>query len=154
QSKTDVTVWSGRPDDVELITFDSKSKTVSLEGKKDKDGRYFIGATVRKPATAEAKPKEHEGDEDDGHGHQQTPPAEPSKAGTTTTFVSVSSANKLAESLATLKVLRAIGNIPEDRVKEFGLNEPEGTLTVKIRGTERKLIFGGPTPGGSDRYAR
>jgi hypothetical protein len=80
------------------------------------------------------------------------PAAEP--AVKSASFVSVTGANKLAESLAPLKALRAIGRIADDRAGEFGLDDPDGTLTVTLRGAERKLVFGGPTPGGGDRYAR
>ncbi|MGK4004168.1 DUF4340 domain-containing protein [Sorangium sp. So ce1036] len=147
----DVTVWAGRADDVERVTFEAESKTVVLEARKDKEGRYFVGTAERRKKPPADKPK------DDVHGHgaaheHDAPPAEPET--TVKTFVSVSGGNKLAEALAPLKALRAIGRIADDRAAEFGLDEPEGTLTVKLRGAERKLVIGGPTPGGADRYAR
>lgn len=138
-SQADVTVWQGRAADVERIAFEGKKKKVSLEAKEDKAGRYFVGTSDR-----EAAPPA--GDAGDG--------APPEQAGKSGSFVSVGGANKLAELLAPLKALRAIGRIGDDRIGEFGLDDPDGTLTVTIRGTERKLVFGGPTPGGSDRYAR
>jgi hypothetical protein len=147
-SQGDVTIWTAHADDVETITFEGKTKTVALEAKKDKKGRYFVGTLEKKPAAAD---KTKDEDEDDPHG---APHEETEKTGKTTTFVSVGTGNKLAETLATLKALRAVGRIAEDRHKEFGLAEPDATLTVKIRGTERKLLFGGVTPGGADRYAR
>ncbi|KYG03353.1 DUF4340 domain-containing protein [Sorangium sp. So ce542] len=151
-SAADVTVWAGRAEDVERITFEAKSKTVVLEAKKDKDGRYFVGTAERKATPPAEKPK------DDVHGHgdeaQDEPPAEQEPTVKTTTFVSVTAGNKLAEAIAPLKALRSVGRIGDDRASEFGLAEPEGTLTVKLRGGERKLVVGGATPGGADRYAR
>jgi len=82
------------------------------------------------------------------------PPPAPGGPKTKTDFVSVGVAQKLVESLAPLKALRALGKIPEDRAAEFGLADPEGTLTVTIGGVERKLVLGATTPGGGDRYVR
>lgn len=152
-SVADVTVWAGRAEDVERITFEGKSKTVVLEAKKDKDGRYFVGTTERKTTPPADKPKDdvHADHGDEPH---DDPPAEPEPTVKTTTFVSVSGGNKLAETIAPLKALRSIGRIADDRASEFGLTEPEGTITIKLRGGERKLVVGGATPGGADRYAR
>jgi hypothetical protein len=146
-TQADVTIWAGRADDVELITYEGRNKTVVLEAKKDKEGRYFIGTSERK-STPSAKPK------DDDHDDHEEPHDEPEPTSKTTTFVSVAAGNKLADAVAPLKAMRSIGRIPDDRAEEFGLAEPEGTLTVKVRGTERKLLLGGATPGGVDRYAR
>jgi hypothetical protein len=147
----DVTVWTGRAEDVERIAFEGKSKTVVLEAKTDKEGRYFVGTTERKTTPPAEKPKDPHQDPGD-EAQEDAPPAEPTIK--TTTFVSVAAGNKLAEAIAPLKALRSIGRIADDRAAEFGLAEPEGTLTVKMRGAERKLVLGGATPGGADRYAR
>lgn len=152
-SVADVTVWAGRADDVERIAFEGKSKTVVLEAKKDKEGRYFVGTTERKTTPPAEKPKDPHQNPDDA-AQDDEPPAEPEPTVKTTTFVSVAAGNKLAEAIAPLKALRSIGRIADDRAAEFGLTEPEGTLTVKLRGGERKLVLGGATPGGADRYAR
>jgi hypothetical protein len=136
-SQAEVTVWSGRADDVQRIAYEGKKKKVMLEAKQDKAGRYFVGTAEREPPAP--------------HGDAGPPPeAEPK----TSTLLSVGGATKLAEGLAPLKALRAIGRIGDDRVAEFGLDAPEGTLAVTIRGAERQLIFGAATPGGGDRYAR
>lgn len=138
----DVTVWSGRPADVERIVYESKKKKLELTAKKDDAGRYFIG-TVEKEKPA-PKPAGDAGAPD------APPPAEKS----VTSLLSITPAEKLAEKLAPLKSVRSVGQVGADREADFGLNDPEGTLTVKIRDAERKLVIGGPTPGGGDRYAR
>ncbi|MCC6559198.1 MAG: DUF4340 domain-containing protein [Polyangiaceae bacterium] len=137
-AQTDVTVWQGRAADVERIAFEGKRRRVTLEAKQDKAGRYFVGSTERDapPPAGDAGAEA------------------PAPAAKSATFVSVGGANKLAEVLAPLKALRAIGKLGDDRAGEFGLDDPEGTLTVTLRGAERKLVFGGPTPGGGDRYAK
>ena len=43
----DVPVWSGRADDVERIGYDTKTRKVRLEAKRDGAGRYFVG-TIEK----------------------------------------------------------------------------------------------------------
>lgn len=136
-SQADVTVWSGRAADVQRISFEGKKKKVLLEAKQDKAGRYYVG-TAERDAAAPA--------DDAG--------APPEPQGKSATFVSVGAAQKLADLVAPLKALRAIGRVGDDRAAEFGLDDPEGTLAVTVGGAERKLVIGGATPGGGDRYAR
>jgi hypothetical protein len=133
----DVSVWSGRADDVERIGYETKTRKVALEAKKDAAGRYFVG-TIERDAPS--------GGPDAG-----APPGAPRS---TQALLSVGAAGKLAELVAPLKAFRAVGRVEGDRAAEFGLAEPEGTLTVVVRGAEKKLLVGGPTPGGADRYAR
>jgi hypothetical protein len=132
----EVTVWNTRASDVERIAFESKLRKVSLEAHSDAQGRWFLGTSVL-PAPAAAP--------GDG-GAPATPKA--------VTFVSVGQANKLAEGLAPLKAVREVGKIADDRSAEFGLNEPEGTVTVTLSGKTRALTMGGRTQGGGDRYVR
>jgi hypothetical protein len=56
--------------------------------------------------------------------------------------------------LAPLKALRVLGKLTEAQAAEFGFDQDEGKLFLRASGTERTLIFGGPTPGGTDRYAK
>lgn len=138
-AKADVTVWQGRPADVEKLVYEGKKKRLELTAKKDDLGRYFVGAVEKdKPAP---KPD----------------PAAPDPAAaekSVTGLVSIGPAEKLLDLLAPLRALRAVGQVPADREAEFGLAEPEGTLTLTLKGADRKLVFGGSTPGGGDRYAR
>jgi hypothetical protein len=136
----DVVVWSGHANDVERATFESKTKKVSVDARKDQTGRYFVGS-VEKEAPAPA----HAAD-------AGAPP--PSAPRTTVGFVSVGPGDKLAEAFAPLRALRALGKVGEDRAAEFGLAEPEATVTVRLAGAEHKLLLGATTPGGGDRYVR
>jgi hypothetical protein len=129
----EVTVWSARPDDVSRVEFESKGKKVTLDARKDAVGRWFVGAVV-------------------------TPAVQLVDAGAppprTVSFVSVAQASKLAESLAPLKAIREVGKIGDDRALEFGMKEPEATLSVTVAGKEHRLAIGAHTPGGGDRYVR
>ena len=134
-------MWQGREEDVGRVVFEAKTKKVSLEAKRDDLGAYYVGELERDSA---GPPKVADAG---------APP--PSPGGRTKVeFVAVGGAQKIVKSLSTLKALRALGRIPDDRAAEFGLAEPEGTLTVTIRGAERKLSIGGTTPGGGDRYVK
>lgn len=136
----DVTVWSGRAEGVERFSYESKTRKVDLSAKSDAVGRYFVGSSEREaPAAAPA--------EDGG-----APP--PAAARTTTTLISVGAADKLATALAPLKALRSLGRVGDDRAAEFGLAEPEGTVSFRVSGAEHKLLLGGTTPGGGDRYVK
>lgn len=140
----DIVVWSGRPADVQAVSYESKTRKVAIEAKKDSVGRYFVG-TLEREASPPPRHEQHDGVD-------QEEPAAPVK--TTVGFVSVGPGDRLAESLAPLKALRALGKIAADRDAEFGLTEPEATVTVTVGGTEHKLLVGGVTPGGGDRYVR
>ncbi len=128
----DVTVWTGHGDDVEHVSYESKTRKIVVDAHKDGEGRYFVG-TFDRDATGAHGP--------DGG-------ARPAAAHTSLGFVSVGSGEKLAEALGQLKALRDLGKIGDDRAGEFGLGDPEGTLTVKIAGVEHKLLVGTATPGG------
>ncbi len=136
----DVVVWSARSGEVQRIAYEGKTKKVSVEAKTDAQGRYFVGTLER-----DAAPPPKGAD-------AGAPPPSPGK--TTVGFVSVGPGDKLAESLAPLKALRALGKIGADRAGEFGLAEPEATVTITLGGAERKLQIGGTTAGGGDRYVR
>jgi hypothetical protein len=141
-----VQVWPGVPDEVERIEWAGKTK-VSLEARKDKVGRYFVGALDKSVVVLKPGP-DNSSDPDAGTGDSNKPKHE------TIRFVSVESAGKLAESLAPLKALRSLGKLEDSRFAEFGLKEPDGTLKVSIGGKLHTLVVGAATPGGADRYAR
>lgn len=140
-AETEATVWHGRPADIAKIVFEGKNKKVSLETKTDKLGAYYLGSLEREPVAPH--PSADAG----------APPPKPAGR-VKTEFVGVGAAQKLVDALAPLKALRALGRVADDRAQEFGLAEPEGSLSVTIGGAERKLVIGGLTPGGGDRYVR
>ena len=134
--ETNVTVWAGRPSDVQRIVYESKDKRVELESRDDKKtGRWFLGKadyTITPPA------------------HPDGGVAPPTKR--TTTFSSVTVGNKVADGLVPFKAVRALGKIPDARLAEFGLEKRETSLTVTLAGKERKLLIGSMAPGGTDYY--
>jgi hypothetical protein len=137
----DVTVWPGRAADVKRVSYEGKSKKVSIEAKHDDKGDYYVGTSER-----EATPPRSNADA----GAPTEKPAE-AKA---TPILSVGEGQKLFEAFGPLKALRDLGKVEGDRAKEFGLDAPEGTLTVDVGGTEHKLTVGGSIPGSGDRYVK
>jgi hypothetical protein len=81
------------------------------------------------------------------------PPAEVA-APTVIHIVSVKAAEKIAEAVAPLQAIREVGKVSSEQEKDFGLAEPEGTLTLTMGSNERSLIVGAAAPGGGDRYVR
>lgn len=136
----DVTVWSGRAADVKHIGYASKTKKVSLDVKQDDRGRYLVGTFEHEPPAPKAT------------GDAGAPP--PAAKPTTTPIVSVGEGEKLVEALAPLKALRDLGKVADDKLKDFGLDDPDGTLTVDVGGTKHELVVGGATPGSGDRYVK
>ncbi|HEY6555615.1 MAG TPA: DUF4340 domain-containing protein [Polyangiaceae bacterium] len=151
-----VEVWGGNPGSLKSLTFESKNNKVSLDARKDSRGRWYVG-TVEKtneaPAGADAGAPMVSSMVGDG-GAAPAAAGKPVKKTETTHFVAIKEGEKLAESIAPLMAMRALGKLPPAQVPEFGLDKPEGTLRVVFNDKTRTLTVGGLTPGGSDRYAR
>ncbi|MFO0760072.1 MAG: DUF4340 domain-containing protein [Byssovorax sp.] len=70
------------------------------------------------------------------------------------TFLSIKAGQKLVSELAPFKAMRALGKIPDADAAQFGLAQPEATVTVKVAGADKRLLLGLITPGGGDRYVK
>ncbi len=139
-----VEVWNGNIDALESVSFESPTRKVRLEAKKDEQGRYYIGSVDKD----ETKPPP---------GHPPVDGATPPPGETkheTMRFLGVKAADEYATKLAPLMALRMVGKVEGNRAEEFGLDKPEGTLKVKVGGREHALTIGAATPGGSERYAK
>lgn len=139
-----VQVWPGKVDQLESLRFESEKRTVEVLARKDALGRWYE-VRVDREVSAPHPPT---------MGAGGAAPAAPAPTRQKSTFVAVTEADKLAESLAPLLALRAVGRVEGDREKEFGFDEPVGTLRVRVAGKDHALLIGGMTPGGADRYAR
>lgn len=152
--KTDqVEVWSGRPDSLTSITYEAEKLRLQLDARKDSKGRWFVvnvDKTTEKPLQP---PSAADGGAPLASGVDGGPPKMEAKR-ESQRFVAVTEANKLAESVAPLMALRALGKSDPARAEEFGLNKPEGTLKVSFGNKQYALEIGGTTPGGGDRYAK
>jgi hypothetical protein len=69
-------------------------------------------------------------------------------------FISGKEGEELVETLAPLRALRALGKITDAQKADFGFDKEEGKLTLKTGSAQGVLVFGGPTPGGSDYYVK
>ncbi|MFC1643440.1 DUF4340 domain-containing protein [Myxococcota bacterium] len=146
-----VEAWAGTGEQVQRIEWESERKVV-LEARQDAVGRYFVG-TMQKtldlppkrddPKALQSVSKSEDGGAKKAKGKQET-----------IRFISVESASHLADSLAPLKALRFVGQVEDARLGEFGLDQPKGTLRVTVANKAHTLVMGGPTPGGSDHYAK
>jgi hypothetical protein len=139
-----VTVWPGSVESVERVRFEGPNRKVVLDAKKDGTGRYYE-VTVDKEESAR---NPHAG-ADAG-----TPAPEPSVKKTSVRFVGVKGATEIVEKVAPLLAVRALGKYEPKQAEEFGLDKPEGTLSVKLGGSEQSLVVGGTTPGGQERYSK
>ncbi len=148
----EVQLWKGKPEQVSLVRYVAKRKIVTLEQKKDAEGAYFLGkiepvveakadeAAEEKPKADDKKPK--------GHPVSKPKPVEP------VTFVSVRNGKKIIDKLASLRAKLSVGEVSPEREEEFGLDKPEGTLTVTVAGKSHELVVGKATPGSGNRYVR
>jgi len=143
-------VWNGSQASFSKLSFESKTRKVRLEGRKDALGYYYVASVDKEEAPATDP---HAGLPGHDGAPLKAPDAKDAKK-ETSRFVSVKAGETLVKALSPLKAVRAVGKVEPARNEEFGLDTPEGTLKVTIDGKEHVLIIGGTTPGGSERYAR
>lgn len=138
-------VWAGAPDAVTRLSFEAKNRKVNLERREDALGDYYVGVVEKEDAPRA-----------DPHSPEPEPAAASKTPGkkSTVRFVSVKSGNELAEKLAPLKAVRKIGKVENNRAAEFGFDEPQGTLKLKLGGKDHTLVIGGATPGSREHYAK
>jgi hypothetical protein len=127
---TTVTVWNARPADVDRVAFEAKSP----------GGEASRGKTVALESKKDGQGRYFVGSVEGG----------PKPAA----FVSVAAGEKVAEAFAPLRAIREIGRVEGDHAADFGLNEPDGKLRVRVAGADHELTVGARTPGGGDRYVR
>jgi hypothetical protein len=144
---SEVEVWPGDPDSVTALSFESSTRKVRIEPKKDALGRWYVGTVDKdEPTGVSASP----------HGAGGAPadaPPSPTKH-TTLRFVGVKAADDLLKTLAPLRALRRVGKVEGTRAEEFGFDKPEGTLKLTVAGKSQSLLIGGATPGGTERYGK
>jgi len=138
----EVELWGGEPEDLTKVVYQTKRQTVVLRSREDDHGRWYEGRI--EPA---AEDEADAGTEADA-GKPRRPKVEPS------VFVSVQKAESLAEQLGSLRAKRAVGEVSAERLKAFGLDEPEERLRVELGKEVHVLLMGSTTPGRADRYAR
>jgi hypothetical protein len=139
-----VTVWPGSVESVERVRFEGPNRKVVLDAKKDATGRYYEASVEKEEAL-----RNPHGPADAG-----APEPEPSTKKTSLRFIGVKAAAETVEKVAPLLAVRALGKYDPKQAEEFGLDKPEGTLSVKLSGGEQSLVVGGATPGGQERYAK
>jgi hypothetical protein len=144
----EVEVWGGKPESVESVSYESNTRKVRLEPKKDQLGPWYVARFEKTEETPAGHPPGHP--PVDG----APPPAPASSKRTSETFVAVKEAEELVRKLAPMMAVRSIGKAETGKAADFGLDKPEGTLKVKIAGKEHVLTIGGQTPGGAERYAK
>jgi hypothetical protein len=157
----EVEIWSGSPENVESIALETKKRKVRVEPKSDGAGRYYVMRLEKEESATPHNPHgEGEGDE---HGHEetgQTPPPATSGAPAAPpklekqAFIGVKAAGETIDKLSHMGAVRALGKLDAGRTADFGLDQPEATLKVKIDGKEHVLTVGGNTPGSAERYAK
>ncbi len=149
--KAQVQVWAGRVKDLKSIQFEAEDRSVHLSARKDSVGAYFEGKVEK---TVRMRPPPRPRVDAGPDAAVPPPPKAPPPKKETVRFVGVEQATKLAESLAPLMALRALGLVEAARDEEFGFDKPAGTLKVTLGSTTHSLVIGGTTPGGGDRYVR
>ena len=81
------------------------------------------------------------------------PEEEPELVTTTREFPIGEKGMDMLEALASLKALRTLGKVEQDRLEEYELHEQKDIVTVAFKSGTHTLIIGGRVYKGSNRYA-
>ncbi len=151
----EVELWSGKPDTVTQIHYKASQIEVELTPRSDALGRFLVGKVTKTKEPPKPPARQIQGDAGASAvvAPEPTPDSQPIVE--TESFVGVKEAAELIEKVATLRAVRSLGNVSDDRAKEFGLTDAEtGELSLAVGGATHVFTIGGRTPGGGDVYAR
>lgn len=147
-----VVVIDAKPEDIASVRFESKEVVATLEVKKDELGQYVWVETERtidksKPVDPHAP---HQGIDDDTTVTKTEGQTETKKS----SFKAGKAGDQLIEDLAPFRVVRKL-TVPEERLTEFGLDEPEGKLVITpAKGEPITLEIGDSGYGHRNVYLR
>jgi hypothetical protein len=141
-------LWSGSPAQVQMVRFESNVGTITLEPHHDSFGSYFVGTVKKNPAPPAKK------DEPPGTTESKPPEKPAVEEPKITRFIATKDGEDLIASIAPLRAMRVLGKVSDAQKADFGLDKESGKLFVRVGGTDRSLLFGGTTPGGSDYYVK
>ncbi|MFH1132428.1 MAG: DUF4340 domain-containing protein [Pseudomonadota bacterium] len=84
----------------------------------------------------------------------ENPEVEPTPIQKINEFKGNEKAQELMENLATLEAVRALGEVPADKLKNFGLNDSKTKLTLRSGSNHRVFVIGSKTYGNMDFYVQ
>jgi hypothetical protein len=150
-------VWSGNAADVSRLEFQNDKKHVVFTVASDAQGRYAVASVDKSSAPSAASVvKPGLGDAGaPGSSGSNAPEAAAKEPAVkeTATFVAGKDFADLVEKLAKLRATRDLGKVATNQLAEYGLErEKLPVLRLQQGTTQRELVVGGSTPGGSDIY--
>lgn len=160
-------------EDIEEVTWTSEKLSVVLVGKSDDRGDYLWVTTTEQKRVPKDKshenPDPHAGDHDEHDGVEDNEAEGDETEGQEATdsseeeveefedkikhFKAGKAGEELLASLAPFEAARVLAGVGEDKFEDFGLTEPDATLTVTRKGKDAKVFdIGGEAYGTRDRY--
>lgn len=155
-SASEVELWKFDTDALQRVLYEDERRRVELLPQRDAVGRYLVGKVAHTPAPAQASTGSSASTPDAGAAALlEAEPEGESVESKSETFIGVSDANELVDSLVNLRALRALGTVGPDKLEDFGLvGEDTSRLLVEFTAGPKELLFGGRTPGGGDFYVQ
>ncbi|HKP63679.1 MAG TPA: DUF4340 domain-containing protein [Polyangiales bacterium] len=145
-----VTVAECREGDLQKLKLDTENATVSVEPQRQKDETlYWI--TVQKKVKPKPKPEAKA----DG-GVAETPAPEPAKPEEEKPKVFLANAafKDYLKLLTPLKAAQGLGNLPKEKLADFGFDKVDTTIDLSCAGKQLELEAGARTFGTGQRYVR
>jgi hypothetical protein len=142
-----VTVAECRDGDLQKLKLDSDNNLVTVEPQRQKDETlYWI--TVQKKVKPKPKP---EAKPDGGVAAAEPAKVEEEKP---KVFLANAAFKDYLKLLTPLKAVQGLGNLPKDKLADFGFDKVETTLDVSCAGKQLQLEAGARTFGTGQRYVR
>jgi len=163
-SKESVAIFDAGSGGLKEVAWDAERNvaTLEVEGKGEHAGVWITaGRKARIVPEAPEVPEVVATDDDDSAGAVEVVEVEPATPepvqygeAVVTSFPGSSQAVTLVERLASLTALRQFDGLNDEELAGMGLDEPEGTMTLKSASKSLTLEIGAKSYGSSDTYAR
>ncbi len=143
QLRERVVIWDRDTTAVQSVAYRSSARDVDIGWRDGDQGRYLWGFEVSRtrifpPATTA--------------GDSTAATADTLRVDTLAFPIGMTGVD-VVRNLATFRVVRDLGMIPEPELERFGIGDPYANLTVTFTDGARELVVGNQPPGGTDRYA-
>lgn len=144
-----VTLWKGEADQIASVNYEYDGRRVLVERRRDEMGPYLWGVFTREATSPAAQ--QAVGGQAPGVADTAMSAAGAARVDTTL-FQAGLEAERVFESLASLRAFRDLGVVDDARKGDYGLAGATARLVVNFRTRARELVVGGSVYGSGDRY--
>jgi hypothetical protein len=147
-----VTVAECREGDVQKLSLETETNSISVEPQKLKDETVYWVTVQRKPKPA-PKP-DPKAAADGGVAKAPEPPKEDPETLKPKVFLANAAFKDYLKNVTPLRATQGLGTLPKDKLADFGFDKVDTTFAVQCAGKTLSFEAGARTFGSSGRYVR